>query len=472
MLAAISHPTATLLTICGWGVVALTGLMIVVPYLRGKADLATAWNFALVGCMSFIGVAFLEAADSPKSYFSKYVSFDFPDKDYRASIVRSLFFLACLILFHYTIPVGKKFASKRFRYSPSWSTGLLAFVMIVCFSTMVTSYISNKYSIPVLRELFFNVGQKAAVFAAAIAFYAWFRNRTSPAALLVFLGVFLAAGLYAIQVSYGRRLLLSLAFGPVAVMYWTSWRYRRPAKVLMLCTAGVAFVVAVGLWYQTFRFFDKKGAAGERSFAKAFEAAQQVDVDSILEQLETWKYRLPQGCFAYGLIMKRLVDNGQLEPSYFNSFKFLIGYPIPRRFWPDKPLAIGTIIVTDVLRIREPTNWGLGVAGQGYYEGDWIALAVYAAFYAFLVRMVDEPLLREPNNPFLIAVCASASLYIVAWPRGDIGNQSSEIIENFLFLWGLQKLCSMFMGSKAGAYCFDFGSVLSKQPQQLTPQRA
>jgi hypothetical protein len=467
VLAAISHTTASLLTVCGLGVILVTALLIIVPYLRGKADLVTAWNLALLGCMSFIGVAFLEAADEPRSYFAKYVSFDFPDKDYRASIVRSLFFLLCLVVFHYVLPVGRKFAAKRFSFSPAWSGGMLGVVLTICIGTIATSYVSNVANIPVMREIFLNVGQKAAIFASVFAFYGWYRNRTSPAAMLIFLGVFLISGVYSIQVSSGRRLILCLAFGPIAVMYWTSWRHSRPAKVFGLCALALTFVVGVGLWYQTFRFFDKKGAAGERSFAKAFEAAQQVDVNGMLEQLQTWKYRLPQGCFAYGLIAKRLVDNGELEPSPFNSFRFLIGYPIPRRFWPEKPLAIGTIIVTDVLKIREPTNWGLGVAGQGYYEGDWFALVAYAAFFALLINLIDEPLMREPNNPFMFAMLASASLYIVAWPRGDIGNQSSEIIENFLFLWILQRLCGLLLGTKLGAYRFDFGSRFARQARQI-----
>ena len=121
MLAAISPSTADLLTFCGWGIVAAMLLLIVVPYWRGKADLMTAWNFALIGCAVFMGVACLEAVDPPKRIFENNMSFDFPDEDYRATLLRNVFFLACLLTFYYIVPLGKKFASRRFINSPPWS---------------------------------------------------------------------------------------------------------------------------------------------------------------------------------------------------------------------------------------------------------------------------------------------------------------------------------------------------------------
>ena len=56
-MADISMSTYNLLTWAGWSIIVVTLGLIVVPYWRGKSDLLTAWNFALVGLAIFLGVA-------------------------------------------------------------------------------------------------------------------------------------------------------------------------------------------------------------------------------------------------------------------------------------------------------------------------------------------------------------------------------------------------------------------------------
>jgi hypothetical protein len=227
-------------------------------------------------------------------------------------------------------------------------------------------------------------------------------------------------------------------------------------------------VIVAGLWYQTFRNFDKRGRGEERTFANVMEAATHVDKEGMIEQLASWKWRLPQGVFPYALVMKRLVDSGNVEVHPLNTLLYTAAYPVPRRFWPEKPDAIGARIVTDVLKLHWKTNWGLGVVGQAYYEGDWVALVAYAALLVFLVRMVDEPLKREPNNPFFISVCAASSLYVVTWLRGDLGVHTTEILECFVWLIAMQLLGAMLTGSRVRAYALDFGSAIIAGQRNLT----
>jgi hypothetical protein len=468
VFALVSTSTYNLLTFGGWSLIAGLLLLVVVPYWRGKADLVTAWNFALVGCTLFIGVACLDAIDPQKLVFAQYISFDFPDDYYRGTLGRSLFFLACLLTFYYLIPVGRKFASKRFTNSPPWSPMLFMFVLGLCAATAAAALVLGVSNVAFFREVFMNLGHKAATFAACFSFYAWYRNRSSPVALLIFVVVFGVSALYVMRVSHGRRLLLCVAFAPLAVMYWTKWRYLRPSRVLLAGGVGIACVVAVGLWYQTFRFFDRGRHASERTFANTFEAAKQVTFASVTDQFHDWKYRLAQGVFQYGMVVKRLVDSGQLEARPLNTVQFILSYPIPRRFWEGKPEPIGAVIVTDVLKLPQKTNWGLGVAGQGYYEGDWYALPVYALMLVLMVRLIDEPMKREPNNPFFIAVCASASLFLITWLRGDLGVHTAEILECFLYLVMLRFAGAAFVGSQKGAYALDFGSMFRGTDTYLT----
>jgi hypothetical protein len=201
--------------------------------------------------------------------------------------------------------------------------------------------------------------------------------------------------------------------------------------------------------------------AEERTFANTWAAAKQVDLTAMAEQLETWKVRLGQNVFRYAMMTKRLVDDGELDTRTLNTLQFVMAYPIPRRMWEDKPQPVGAIIVTDILNFPQQTNWGLGVAGQAYYEGDWFALVIYAAVLSLLIQLVDEPLRREPNNPFFIAVCASSSLFIITWLRGDLGIHTVEVLECFLFLFALQTAGALFVGSRKQAYAYEFGNALS-----------
>jgi hypothetical protein len=438
-----------------------------VPYWRGRSDLLTAWNFALAGMAIFLGVAALEAVDPPKRIFEEKMSFEFPDDYYVATLVRNIFFLACALLLYYVVPLGKKFASRRFVNSPPWSPLAYGTLLAICAGVAATSIILSRGEAGFLNKSFLNLGQKAVTFGVAFAFYAWYRNRFSPISLVILLAVVGVATVYAMGVSHGRRLLLCIAFAPMAVAYWTNWRYKRPVRVLLVGGLGLAFVLAIGLWYQTFRFFDRGKQAQERTFANALAAARQVDVDAMLAQVSEWKWRLAQGAYLYSNVVKRLVDTGVLDEEPLYTFQYLVTYPIPRRYWEDKPFPLGARIVTDVLNLPYNTNWGLGVAGQAYYEGDWYALVAYAALFVILVRLIDEPLKREPNNPYLIAALASASLYVVAWPRGDLGVQGTEILECFLFLLAMQWAGALLTGAKRGAYALEFGGVFTAQRKYL-----
>jgi hypothetical protein len=455
----IAASTYDLLMYAGWGVILFCALMIVIPYLRGRSDLVTAWNFVLVGCACFIGVACLEAINPPDLIFARYVSFEFPDSEYKAALGRNLVFMSCLLLFYYVMPVGKKFGSRRFRNSPPWSPALFGAVLVVCGIMVSIAVMLMIVDIGFIREVFSNLGHKGAVFAVAISFYAWYRNRANLGVLLLFLLVFAGAVLYVMTVSHGRRLLLCVVFAPIAVMYWTKWRYASRPRVIAIGTLAISAVVFVGLWYQTFRFYNR-GQHTERSFSATIQAASQVNWEGMQEQLYFWKQYVAQHSFQYGMMTRRLVEMGELQVHPLNTIKFVLSYPIPRRYWEDKPEPLGLLIVRDILKLPQKTNWGCGVAGQVYYEGDWYAVVIYAALLVVMVRVIDEPLNREPNNPFFIAMCANASLFLITLIRGDMGVHTNEVLECFLFVWLLRFCGALTCGTRAGAYQFDFGSAL------------
>jgi hypothetical protein len=142
----------------------------------------------------------------------------------------------------------------------------------------------------------------------------------------------------------------------------------------------------------------------------------------------------------------RFVSTGKLEEKPFNTFKFFLVYPVPRQFYPDKPVSLGRTITHQVL--RRGTSWGTGVAGHAAYEGGPIIAAMFGYFAAFGVRFFVDPLKRQPTNPFLIAMLASASTQLLAWPRGDLSVMTFETVECLLFALALSIGCRFLFGTE------------------------
>ena len=239
---------------------------------------------------------------------------------------------------------------------------------------------------------------------------------------------------------------------PMVTMYWVSLRYVSRKKVLLWCCVLGCSVITVGLGYQTIRHFSSKRGAGERTLANFIKEMEKIKVDDLTGQLRRWKEEAGQGSFDYGLVARRLVDTGVVEPRPLNSLQFLATYPIPRRLWSGKPMPLGTTIVTEQLGLVFKTNWGLGPHGHSYYEGDYLAIFVYAAVLVLLVRLMDEPLKREPNNPFFIACLAAASFHIVNIVRGDLGVHLAEVFECFVYTQVVIIGSRLFLPSRPMAY--------------------
>ncbi|MCH2113940.1 MAG: hypothetical protein MK171_03370 [Pirellulales bacterium] len=448
----MSPSTESLLTCLGWGTIVSCFALVIVPYLRGKKDLVTAWNCILCGVATNFGVGFLEAVDRTALVYDNYMSFDFPDADYRESIFRSLVFLVTMFSMYYGLKLFQAFSKNRFVVSPKWSPLLLASVLVVCTVVVLSSAFVN---IPFFKEVIFNLSQKGAVFGGTFAFFAWYRNRTSLISLMLFIVIFALAALFCMKISPGRRLLLTLIAGPPFVSYWLKWRYLRPKKVLVLCCFGVSFIVLGGMAYQLVRHFDSRAGAfkqQERTYANIWKNLSVVSWEGIKEQFGGWKHTLAQSNFEYGLLTKRVVDEGVADVHTLNTAKFVVSYAIPRSMWPGKPRPIAQILPREHLKVPQHATWGVSVAGHSYYEGDYLALVVYAAILVLIVRLIDEPLRREPSNPFFIGTFTASFAYLINTLRGDMGTHFVESLECILFALILNWVARLWCGTGRMAY--------------------
>jgi hypothetical protein len=436
----------------------LTGGMILIPYLRGKADLISAWNIFLLGIAIFIGIGCFEAATTPLRFPG--LSWFNPTKaEVNRWLIYTTTFLVVLFATYRFDPLSKKLAARSFNKWPPYSTKVALFVIITCFVLAAAAQVNTILAVPFVGQVVLNTSHKAFVFCCTFSFVLWYRNRTNIAWLGLFLGAFLFLCIMAMVVAQGRRLLLSLLVVPVLVVYFYDARRWRPTKGMAAIAVGVLVLFIMNLMYTSIRHFDRRGEKAERTAANVVKEVGRIGQKDWFGRFANdalWHFS--QQVVHYGMLTDRFVSTGQLEEKPFNTFKFFLVYPVPRVLYPEKPVSLGRTITHDVL--NRNTSWGTGVQGHSAYEGGVIIAAMFGYFAGFGVRFFVDPLRRQPTNPFLIGMLAAASTQLLAWPRGDLSVMTFETVECLLFTFALSLVCR-----------FLFGTERAQMPMQMPSTR-
>jgi hypothetical protein len=444
----------------GIAIVLIVGAFIAVPFLRRKSDLITGWNSLLLGLVLFTGLGSIEVKYVSNFAWQSLDWFQPMAKEVQWYMLATAAFIAMLLAAYYFNGPAKRFAQRRLQKWPEMNASVTFFVLGCCLTIILISFVAGR--ITFIGPASAKLGHKAAVFACVFSFMLWYRNRVNMAWLILFVSVLMIAMLYSMLVSPGRRLLLSIFLGPVLCAYWIHVRHWKPAKILFTMGVAACVLLAVSAAYSKFRWYSLTSVE-KRSVKGVIQQIRDLqtkgDVFSVFLRGRLAYFGQSSGQF--GLLTQRYVGQGTLEPVPLNSLRFLASYPIPRKVWPDKPEVIGLTVVRDVAHIPG-TNWGLGIAGQGAYEGGIPALMLYAVLLAFFVRIIDEPLRMQPDNPFLIAMHAAALPHIIGIARGDMGIMFAEAAECVLFAVLLGVVTRAIFGSQRR----QSPTVISSTPRQ------
>jgi hypothetical protein len=431
-------------------VIVIMGLFVVVPYLRGKSDLLTAWNVLLASIAMNTGVGCIEVRHGDWLW-DRLQWFQPTAQEVQWCMVANTVFIITLIFFHYYNPVSRYVVSRSLNRWPPLNGLTYAYVLLVSAIVIGASLVMGH--IAFISQVVSQLSHKAAVFAVVFSFMLWYRNRLNVIWLGFFTAVFLGASFFSIVVYVGRRLLLSMILGPILCVYWTSIRYWK-ARYCLAAIAGVAFVVlTASIAYNSFRFF-QHGGKQERTAGNVLEHVKDLgQTDWSAHFFSNKLHYFSQSCVQFSLLAERFVGDGRMPPKPLNTLAFLIAIPIPHEWWDGKPETVGITMVRDVVGDIS-TNWGIGVAGHGAYEGGVPALILYAFLLAFGIRFLDDPILAQPTNPFLIANFAAAAPHVLAFARGDFGIMSFEIMKCFAFTillgWGGRFLFGTERGIQRG----------------------
>lgn len=413
----------------GYGVLILTAGFVLVPYLRRKGELFSAWNLLLIGVAIFLGLGSLEAAYSPMR-FRGLDWFEPTRQEVTWYLTASTIFLITLFLAYYFDPVSRYLARRSLNNWPQVSTPSILFVLAFCAAVIIAVPIVK--GLPFIGAATLKLSHKAIVFVSVFSFILWYRQKLNLLWLLVFVAAFALMCLLAMLSGGGRRLVLSVMVTPVIVFYYARMRYWRPTRAMAVAAAATAVMLLFTFMYSSIRHFDRGRNAEARSAANLVNRLKSLPQSNWQKYASDNLFFFGQQSVHYALITDRYIDLGRLEPQFLNTLKFLAVYPVPRQMWANKPRQLGIVILRDA--VGYPTSsWGCSISGHARYEGGlWVA-ALYAYLAVIGVRLIDDPLQRQPMNPYLLSILATASMHIIAWPRGDLANMTLEVAQCFIF---------------------------------------
>ncbi|MEX2171557.1 MAG: hypothetical protein WD851_19720 [Pirellulales bacterium] len=392
--------------------------MILVPYLRRKSDLLTAWNFFLVGAINFVGLAALKAAYSSHEF--RILAYE--RRDYELYIIGAITFFVTLTLAYYWLKFPRKLAGRLFRKWPPVSTSVLYVMIAMSLGMAVLPLLPIR--IPGVSQVIYHLGNKGIVVAVAMAFAAWFKEKNNPVLLGTLLGVLLFSAVLAVMAGGGRRTLLSVGTTIPICAYWFWLRYKGPWTNLALFGSAAVFGILLLAAYSAVRHFDRRGEMKERSMANSFEALRELPSKLFSSNVEGL---MGQNAAQTSLAAIHLYTNN-LDPEPFHSVVFVSTNFIPRAMWEEKPMGLGYTLPKSARVHGTRATWGPGIVGHGFHEGGLHMLVFYGILAGVALRFLDELLVRQSTNPYLLAMFSAMSAHIIGWTRGDIGTFTIQIV--------------------------------------------
>ncbi len=133
-------------------VLIVTSCFILIPYLRGKADLISGWNLLLLGIAIFVGLGGVEAANSPMR-FAGLEWFQPTKAEVNWYMTSTTIFLITLFVSYYFDPLSRKFAARSFNKWPPLSTGVVLLIIGICFVFIILSQVGPLKQSGVFRSI-------------------------------------------------------------------------------------------------------------------------------------------------------------------------------------------------------------------------------------------------------------------------------------------------------------------------------
>ncbi|MEO1495964.1 MAG: hypothetical protein AAFV43_02315 [Planctomycetota bacterium] len=403
--------------------VAVVALQLVVPILRRKSDVFTTWNLYLVGALIFSGLSGINATGHGH-YLATYTF-----GDYQLYMLGAIgFHLSATLTYHF-LRTPRRLAGRTLLAWPKLSGWVL--VIITVGLTSVGALQRYPLPVPFIGQLLFQFGTVAPLLAFSCAFIAWYRDRSNPLLLTLMLGIGAFTVFMMLGVGSSRRYLAgALAVVPVS-LYWIWLRYRSTPVTLCWIAAGVLIGLPVIKGYSAVRHTVRtEGGGSARAMALLREMPSRIVSGGSSEG-----FMGQDSVEAALMTIHMLNDNSdRLRVEPFFTAKFILANPIPRTFWPEKPVSLG-IRLPEAAKLHKQgiqANLGVNVSGQCFYDGGlWIHL-LYGLIWGAFLRYYDELLVRQAGNPLLIGGLVAMAPQIIGFPRGGLETMGLQVFLGFI----------------------------------------
>ena len=406
------NPSDQYLNVFAVGLIAMIGAAIVIPYLRGRTDLVSASNAFLFGGMVFVGLSCFECT-SRAAHMDDYTA-----KTYQLFMISAVWFFAVYVLAYHWWRWPKRVGTRVFQKwpEPTWTVTLSVIAL-------VSGLVALRYTvlIPGVTQILLQLTEKAGPFVVVVAFTAWYRDKANPIMLALVIAAVGAALVIAVMLGGSRRTFLGVIVAIPACYYWYVGRNRRPIENVLLAggvALGIGFVLAA---YSATRWFDVGRTAKERNLETSVE--QLSNTWNALAEADPLADLGKLGQNATEVALYSIYRTKDHDPAPFESIYIALINPIPRSYWPEKPLVYGSRIVEEVTGSRK-VNWGPSIVGHAFNEGGVLGalpmLTFYAIFFAAILGCADGCLASQPNNPFLVGTLTAAIPHLIATLRGDM----------------------------------------------------
>ncbi len=426
-----------LLTVFGSLFVIVIGAVILFPFLRGRSDLLSTWNLFLFGSINFIGISAIQSGIGDMHAYT------IPDdSDYVRFVLGGITFYTVGLLTYRFFNFPSRLAARMFQKWAPQDTPTLLTLAVVCL-LLVLGYLFVP-NVQVLGQLLIFIGLYASTFGFVFLLYMWNR-RPFNVVLLGLCCVPLLIGAIITNTGFGRRDFLSVLLALPISLYWLRWRYQPPMITLvkMATFAAIGFVVLAGISItRGMRQDPSRGVVGIAiDKLRAIPGASQSEgAASSVVGGDTTEASLA-AIHHYSTI-------GEPEP--FFTLYYVLVHPIPRPWWPGKPVALGVTLPVDIGHGRWGSGFSLGpgIIGHGFHEGGLHMLAFYGFLFASMFRFFDELLVRRSDNVFLLGIFCAVSGQIVAFSRGDVGLFTVLLIAGIMTGLLLNRLGRLLFGTE------------------------
>lgn len=385
----------------------LIGLMYVQAR-AGKVELLSTRNFFLLGFIVF------QLTGAAANLLSGEFGF-FPIENHVVTPLiycfMSTLFLT-LFLFFYRKGWVTAMLAYRLRLQPvtagaaSLLTLAVFFVGVGIFSRFVLTYI------PVLGAGFDMIGNGLLAVAAGLTAWATVSRLNNPFVVISAVIIVAVAGIVTISGDFGRRDLLGLIGGLGWGAFHGYWKHLgfkgAMTRLMVVGAAGFIFLAAFTA--------AREGSFREKSATEILSTLKHADVGS-----GAWDLITGQNAGANSMwIIENFPANNKFVT--FHTAWSVLTFPIPRQFWPGKPVALALSMPDDAGITQKPENWniGPGIIGHIAHDNAWLAMIPYALVLGLYFRFFDEFVVQNPMNPLAILPMGVALGQIIGMSRGEL----------------------------------------------------